>query len=148
MSVLGHHCNLRDNVSRAIGCVVSTVDCFQGANLEKKNWSIPTRAAVFPHETSVVCSVGPHHQHCSLKVLDLEVFLLMRAVLMLFRFLVSIPFCKKARFLAVTFSMIEIVCWNVSMTPTNSASDLLQSFTSSVGYVFSDVKSHLFSTVF
>ena len=47
---------------------------------------------------------------------------------MLFGFLVSISFCKNAGLLAVPFSMIEIACWNVSMTPTNSASDLLNSF--------------------
>ena len=47
---------------------------------------------------------------------------------MLFVFPVSISFIKKAGFLAISFSMIEIACWNVSMTSTNSASDLLNSF--------------------
>ena len=37
--------------------VVSILNCRQSVKLEK-NWSIPTRAAVFPHETSVpFCTV-------------------------------------------------------------------------------------------
>ena len=103
---------------------MSIVDCSQSANLSKE--------LVDPNEGACVsaCDVSDlfggtlhHHQHCSLKALDLEVFLLMRGVLMLFVFPVSISFCKNARFLAVPFSMIEIACWNVSMTSTNSASD-------------------------
>ena len=47
---------------------------------------------------------------------------------MLFVFPVSISFCK-----AISFSMIEIACWNVSMTSTNSASDLLNSFAPFLG---------------
>ena len=110
-SVLGHHRNLRDYVSHVVGCVVSIVDCFQSVNLSKE--------LVDPNEGGCVsaCDVGDlfggtlhHHHHCSLKALDLEVFLLMRAVLMLFGFRVSISFCKNARFLAVPFSMIEIAC--------------------------------------
>ena len=58
--------------------------------------------------------------------------------MMLYGFLVSISFCKNARFLAVTFSMIEIACWNVSMKSTNSASDLLNSFALLVFTVFVD----------
>ena len=73
---------------------------------------------------------------------------MMRAAMMLFVFGVSMSFCKKAGFLAISSSMIEIACWSESMTSTNSASDLLKSFASSVGYVFWDVTSHLFSTVF
>ena len=92
---------------------------------------------MFPH---------PHQQRCSLKALDIEVFIVMRAALMLFVFRVSISVCKNARFMAISFSMIEVACWSVSMTSTNSASHLLKSFASSVGYLFWDVKSHLFST--
>ena len=61
---------------------------------------------------------------------------MMSATVALFVFRVSISFCKNVRFLAVSFSMIEIVRWNVSMTPTNSASDLLKSFASLVFSVF------------
>ena len=42
----------------------------------------------------------------------------------LFVFRVSISFCKNVGFLAFSFSMIEITCWNVSMTSAISASDL------------------------
>ena len=58
-SVLGHHCDLRDvryAVLRVSG-VVSIFDFFfQNAKLQR-NCSIPTRAAVFPRKTSVICSV-------------------------------------------------------------------------------------------
>ena len=57
-SVLGFQCNLRDvrhAVLRVSG-VVSLFDCFQSAKIQR-NWSITTGAAVFPHETSVICSV-------------------------------------------------------------------------------------------
>ena len=54
----------------------------------------------------------------------------------LFVFRVSISFCKNVGFLAISFSMIEITCWSVSMTSANSASDLLKSFASLVFAVF------------
>ena len=78
-----------------------------------------------------------HHEHCSLKALDLE-FLLMRAVLMLFGFLCVDFLLQECRVLGFSFSMIEIACWNVSMTSTNSALDLLKSFASLVFAVFVD----------
>ena len=53
---------------------------------------------------------------------------MMSAIVALFVFRVSIPFCMNIGFLAISFSMIEIPCWNGSMTSTNSASDLLKSF--------------------
>ena len=56
----------------------------------------------------------------------------MRATVALFVFRVSISFCKNGGFLAISFSMIEIACWSVSMTSTSSASDLLKSFASLV----------------
>ena len=77
----------------------------------------------------LLCGTPPH-QHCSLKAIDLEVFCMMRAVMMLFVFYVSISFGKNAGFLAMSFSMIEIAFWSVSMTSTSSASDLLKSFAS------------------
>ena len=52
----------------------------------------------------------------------------MGAAMMLFVLRVSISFCKNAGFLAISFSMIEIACWSVSMTSTISASDLLKFF--------------------
>ena len=57
-SVLGHYCNLRDWVDAVlrVSGVVSIVNCRQSAKFER-NCSIPTRAAVFPHETSVICAV-------------------------------------------------------------------------------------------
>ena len=69
-----NHCDLRDArhaVLRLSG-VVSIFDCFQSAKLQK-NWSIPTGAAVFPHETSVICSV-------------VRLWLLMRASVALFMY--------------------------------------------------------------
>ena len=72
------------------------------------------------------------HHHCSLKVLDIEIFIVMSATMALFVFRVSIPFFKNAGFLAISFSMFEIPCWSVSVTSTNSASDLLKSFASLV----------------
>ena len=50
---------------------------------------------------------------------------MMSATVALFVFRVSISFCKDVRFLAISFSMIEIAFWNVSMTSAISASDLL-----------------------
>ena len=52
----------------------------------------------------------------------------MSAAVALFVFRVSIPFCKNVGFLAISFSMIYIMCWSVSMTSTISASDLLKFF--------------------
>ena len=52
----------------------------------------------------------------------------MRAAITLFVFRVSISLCKNVGFLAISFLMIEIVRWRVSMTSTNSASDLLKFF--------------------
>ena len=95
----------------------------------KRNWSIPTRATLFPHETSVICSVVRcHHPHCSLKALDLEVLLVKKAAIMLFVFRVSMSFCK-CRVLG-RLLLNEITCWSVSMTSTRSASDLLKFFVS------------------
>ena len=61
---------------------------------------------------------------------------MVRAVITMFVFRVSISFCKNVWFLAISFSMIEIVRWNVSMTSTISRSDLLKSFASLVFAVF------------
>ena len=44
----------------------------------------------------------------------------------LFVFRVSTSFCKNVRFLAISFSKIEIACRSVSLTFTNSASYLLK----------------------
>ena len=60
----------------------------------------------------------------------------MSATVALFVFRVWISFCKNAGFLAISFSMIEIECWSVSMTSANSASDLLKFFASLVFAVF------------
>ena len=77
----------------------------------------------------LLCGTPPH-QHCSLKAIDLGVFFMMRAVMMLFVFHVSISFGKNAGFLAMSFSMVELAFRSVSMTSTGSASDLLKSFAS------------------
>ena len=53
-------------------------------------------------------------------------------------FRLSISFFKNAAFLAISFSMIEIVRWSVSMTSSSSASDLLKFFASLVSAVFVD----------
>ena len=63
----------------------------------------------------------PHH--CPLKALDIEVSIMMRAAITSFVFCVSVSFCKNARFLAISFSMIEITCCYMSMTSALSASD-------------------------
>ena len=55
---------------------------------------------------------------------------MMRAAMMLFVFRVSISFCKNTQFLAISFFLLEITRWSVSMTSTTSASDLLKSFAS------------------
>ena len=62
---------------------------------------------------------------------------MMSATVTLFVFRVSIPFSMNLGFLAISFSMIEIPCWNGSKTSTNSASDLSKSFASLVFAVFS-----------
>ena len=54
----------------------------------------------------------------------------MSATVELFVFRGSIPFCMNAGFLAISFSMIEITRWSVSMTSIISASDLLKFFAS------------------
>ena len=64
---------------------------------------------------------------------------MMSATVALFVFRVSISFFKKVRFLAISFSMIEIACWSVSMTSAISASDLLKSLASLVFTVFVDL---------
>ena len=51
---------------------------------------------------------------------------MMSATVALFVFRVSISFCSIVGFLAISFSMIEIACWSVSLTSTISASDLLK----------------------
>ena len=56
----------------------------------------------------------------------------MRAAITMFVFRVSISFCKNAGFVAISFSMLDIARWSVSMTSTISASDLLKSFASLV----------------
>ena len=58
------------------------------------------------HTVQFVCATLRNRLRCLICVIII-IFLLMRAVLMLFGFLVSISFCKNARFLAVPFSMIE-----------------------------------------
>ena len=68
---------------------------------------------------------GALHHHCSLKALDIEVFIMMRAATTLFVFCVSLSFCKNVGFLVISFSMIEITYWSVSMTSAISASNLL-----------------------
>ena len=57
---------------------------------------------------------------------------MMSATMASFVFRVSILFCKNVGFLATSFSMFEIQCWSVSVTSTNTASDLLKSFASLV----------------
>ena len=64
---------------------------------------------------------------------------MMSATVALFVFRVSISFCKNVRFLAISFSMIEITRWSVSMTSTISASDFLKSFASLVFTVCVDL---------
>ena len=64
---------------------------------------------------------------------------MMSATVALLLFPVSIPFCKNERFLAISFSMIEIVRCTVSVTSTISASDLLKFFASLVFTVFVDL---------
>ena len=56
----------------------------------------------------------------------------MRAAITMFVFRVSISFCKNALFVAISFSMLDIGRWSVSMTSTISASDLPKSFASLV----------------
>ena len=112
----------------------------------KRNWSIPTRAAVFLHETSMICSVVRLIINTVRWMLLTLRSPLRWAAMMLFVLRLSISFSKNARFLTISFSMIEIACWSVSMTSTSLASDLLKSFASSLGCTFWDVKSNLFST--
>ena len=54
---------------------------------------------------------------------------------MLFGFLCVDFLLQECRVLDFSFSMIEIACWNVSMTSTNSALDLLKSFASLAVFV-------------
>ena len=63
---------------------------------------------------------------------------MMSATVALFVLRISISFYKIAEFLAISFSMIEINVGSVSMTSTNSPSDLLLSFASLVFTVFVD----------
>ena len=51
-------CNLRDwkHAVLNVSSVVSIFNCRRSAK-RQRNWSISMRAAVFPHETSVICSV-------------------------------------------------------------------------------------------
>ena len=58
---------------------------------------------------------------------------MMRAAVAMFVFRVPISFCKNIRFLAISFSRIEIACLS-----TMSASDWLKSFASLVLTVFVD----------
>ena len=112
---------------------MSIFNCRQSAKF-LANCSITTRAAVFPRETSVICSVVRLIiDTVLLKAIDIEVFLCDER----YRGVVRVP-CVDFPFwfLATSFSMIEIPCWNVSMTSTNSASDLLKSFASLIFAVF------------
>ena len=61
---------------------------------------------------------------------------MMGATVTLFVFRVPISFCKNAKFLAISFSMIEIVRWSAPMTSAISASDSLKFFASLVFTVF------------
>ena len=55
--LFGHHCDLRDGI-HAVLRVSGGVSIFNWLQSDKhpRNWSIPAKAAVFPHETSVICS--------------------------------------------------------------------------------------------
>ena len=53
---------------------------------------------------------------------------MMSATVALFVLRASISFCRNVGFLAISFSMTEIVRWSVSTTSTISVSDLLKIF--------------------